>query len=150
MKSRLFCLFLILILISAGCSKKHEAVKPTEQERITAILIDGTGKWTPTTPAGVTVDGLDVSADLFKDFSITFTSNKLFTTGTTPVWLREDTWRFKDDAAKVIIRNQDNKEITIVDISDTQLQLSLNWDQTTYEGGRSQSIPGKVVFTMNK
>jgi hypothetical protein len=150
MKTILTYAIVAFLFFSLSCSKKDDA-KPTEQQRITKLLTNGTGTWSPSTTAGVTVDGLDVTEDLFKDFTITFTEDKLFTTGTTPVFLREDTWQFKDETGAVILRGQDDKEIKVEAISENELQLSLEWDQTTYEeGGRIRSIPGTVVFTMNK
>jgi hypothetical protein len=148
MKTLSFALLLSVVAFS-GCNK--EDVKPTESEKTTEILVSGTGKWTPSSTAGVTVDGLDVTSDLFSGFTITFTADKIITTGTSPVWLREDTWTFKDETARIILRGQDDKEIRIEEISSTQLQLSLEWDQTTYaEGGKSKSIPGTFVFTLSK
>jgi hypothetical protein len=145
--------FALLLSIVAFSSCKKEDVEPqlTEAEKTTEILTSGSGTWTPATTAGVTVDGLDVTSDLFKGFTISFTADKIITTGTTPVWLREDTWTFKDETARVILRGQDDKEITIEEISDSELQLSLKWDKTTYaEGGKTKSIPGTFVFTLSK
>jgi hypothetical protein len=141
-------LVVAFLLVLSAC-KKDDA-KPTEQQRITTLLTKGTGKWIPSASGGVTVEGLDVTEDLFKDFTITFTADKLFTTGTTPVFLREDTWHSKEGNPSIILRGQDDKEITIEAISETELQLSLEWDQTTYEEGRQRSIPGTVVFAMSK
>lgn len=150
MKTCLIYAFVAFLLITLPCCKKDDA-KPTQEQRVTTLLTKGTGTWTPSSSAGITVDGLDVTEDLFKDFTITFTADKLFTTGTTPVFLREDTWRFKDNTATVILRGQDDKEIIVETVSATELKLSLEWDQTTYEeGGRTRSIPGTVVFTMSK
>jgi hypothetical protein len=148
---RAFIVFLsfLLLLVLPGCHKSDP--KPTEEARITTLLTKDSGKWAPSATAGITVDGLDVTTDLFKDFTITFTADKIFTTGKTPVWLREDTWHFKDATGKIILRGQDNKEITVESVSETELQLILKWDQTTYEeGGRKKSIPGTFVFTLNK
>lgn len=142
---------LVTIVIFSSCKKDDPEPELTETEKTTVILTAGTGTWTPASTAGVTVDGLDVTADLFSGFTISFTADKIFTTGTSPVWLREDTWRFKDETARILIRGQDDKEIIIEEISENELQLSLDWDQTTYaEGGRSQSIPGTFVFTLSK
>jgi len=150
MKTLLSFACLLFLLLQPGC-KKDEDAKPTESERVTAILTKGTGNWTPSVSAGVTVDGVDVTQDLFKDFTITFTADQILTTGKTPVFLRQDTWRFKDNTAKVILRGMDDKEILVESVTENALQLSLQWDQTTYEeGGRTRSIPGKIVFFMNK
>jgi hypothetical protein len=150
MKTLSLAVLLTLILFS-GCKKDDPAPQQTETEKTTELLTSGTGTWTPASTAGVTVEGLDVTADLFAGFTIAFQGNKIITTGTTPLWLREDTWSFKDENARIILRGQDNKEIKIEAISENELQLSLEWDQTTYaEGGRTKSIPGTFVFTLSK
>jgi hypothetical protein len=142
---------LITIVTFSSCKRDDPKPQLTESEKTTEILTSGSGTWTPASTAGVTVDGLDVTADLFPGFTIAFTADKIITTGTTPVWLRQDTWHFKDENARIIVRGQDNKEIVIEEISDNELQLSLEWDQTTYaEGGKSKSIPGTFVFTLSK
>lgn len=150
MRTQSIAVFCCLLLFS-GCKKDDPAPAKTEIEKTTEILTAGTGTWLPATTAGVTVDGLDVTSDLFKGFTITFQGDKIITTGTSPVWLREDTWSFKDETARIILRGQDDKEITIEEISENELQLSLEWDQTTYaEGGKVKSIPGTFVFTLSK
>jgi hypothetical protein len=149
MKTLSIALLLALSIIS-GC-KEEITPQKTEVEKTTELLTAGSGTWTPAATAGVTVDGLDVTEDLFNGFTIAFQANKIITTGTSPVWLREDTWSFKDENARIIIRGQDNKEITIEEISEGELQLTLEWDQTTYaEGGKVKSIPGTFVFTLSK
>src|SRR3954463_5625728 len=105
MKAFATFLLLAITLFLPGCHKSDP--KPTEQARITTLLTKDSGKWAPSATAGITVDGLDVTTDLFKDFTITFTADKIFTTGKTPVWLREDTWHFKDATGKIILRGQD-------------------------------------------
>lgn len=147
MKNLLSSILLVSALLLLSCKDDPKPV--SKEKQVTTLLTEG-GQWAPSGTAAITIDGLDVTSDLFKDFTITFTADKLFTTGTTPVWLREDTWRFKDNTATVMLRGQDDKEITIETVSKTELKLSLQWDKTTYEGGRQRSIPGKVVFTLKK
>ena len=143
---------LAVTLLSLLCivSCKSDDPQPSAQEKVTKMLTDKGGTWTLPSVAGVTVDGLDVTQDLFPGFSITFGDGTLTTTGTTPVWLRQDTWRFKDESATVIIRGQDNKEVTISEITADALVLTLQWDQQTFEGGRTKSIKGSHKFTLSK
>jgi hypothetical protein len=144
--NRLITPLIIVMFVSFAACKKNDP-SPTETERVTKLL---TGNWGLASSSGVTVDGLDVTQDLFPNFSITFSENTLATTGTTPVWLRQDTWHFKDESATVIIRGQDNKEITLENISEHELVLTLTWDQTTYDGGRSRSVAGTYRFSLTK
>lgn len=131
----------------AGCKDKDKDPAPTEAQRVTALLMAATSGWQP---AMVTVDGVDVTDDLFAGFSITFQESTLSTTGTTPVWEHQDTWTFKDESATAIVRGSDGKEVSIISISDTQLKLRLEWDETTYEPGRKASLKGIHEFTLNK
>jgi len=141
--------FLSLALLFS-CKDPVVVPEPTEQERVTALLTGGTGTWVPKGGGGITTQGIDVTADLFKDFTIRFTATQIFTTGTTPVWLRQDTWKFKSGTAGVIVRGQDNQEITLKSISATELALTLVWNETTYEGGRKKSLQGEYQFVLSK
>jgi hypothetical protein len=138
-----------LVLIT---SCKSDEPSLTQQQRVTKMLTDNGGKWTLPAVAGVTVDGLDVTQDLFPGFSITFGEGTLSSTGTTPVWLRQDTWTFKDESATSILRAQDGKEITISEITNDHLILTLEWDRETFddEGGRAKSIKGTYQFALDK
>ncbi|MGE0587573.1 MAG: hypothetical protein AB7O48_03300 [Cyclobacteriaceae bacterium] len=147
----LFALITLAVTM-LGCKSKNDDPQPpelSEQEKVIAILTSGTATWTPPASTGVTLAGIDVTEEFFSDFTIRFTGNQLFTTGTTPVWLRQDTWEFKQGTSNIIIRGQDNKEVTITNISETQLILTLDWTETTF-GGRTNSLPGRYSFTLNK
>jgi hypothetical protein len=143
-----FTIFVLTLGFVMSCKTDEPTL--TAEQRVTKILTDNGGKWNLPSAAGVTVDGLDVTQDLFPGFSITFGEGTLATTGTTPVWLRQDTWSFKDEAANVIIRAQDNKEITISEITDDQLILTLEWEHETFEGGRAKSIKGTYQFALER
>jgi hypothetical protein len=138
---------LVLLVTLSNCGKDPE---PTPIEKNTQILTSNGGTWTPASTSGVVVNGIDVSKDLFPGFTITFAKGTFTTTGTSPVWLREDTWQFKDETATVITRGQDNKEIALEEISNTQLKLTLVWTETTYSNGRQRSLAGKHEFFLNK
>lgn len=148
--SEIAVLALFYIFTLTSCKKDDPKPALTEAQKVTQVLTSNGGTWSPSASNAITVGGIDVTQDLFANFSITFSANTFTTTGTTPVWLREDTWQFKDATANVIIRGQDGKEITITEISDNQLKLSLTWDQTTYEGGRAKSLAGTYDFILNK
>ncbi|MFZ1807220.1 MAG: hypothetical protein WAU36_08365 [Cyclobacteriaceae bacterium] len=137
-----------------GCKSSSDDPTPepqtSEQEKVVAILTGGTGIWTPAAASNsVIVAGFDVTEEFFSDFTIRFSDTQLFTTGTTPVWLRQDTWQFKSGTANILIRGQDSREVKIENISETELKLTLDWPLTTF-GGRSQSLPGSYVFTLKK
>jgi hypothetical protein len=123
----------------------------TEEQKVTKTLTAGTGQWGQNSASTVYVDGLDVTEDLFSGFTITFTDGGYTTTGTSPVFPSSDTWRFKENTnGTVIIRDSDEKEMTITSLTDTDLVFTLTWDQTTTSSGRQRSIPGPHVFILKK
>src|SRR5690349_6116323 len=148
-QNKAWFLIAIVAVIFFSCGGSDPEPKVTEAQKVTRMLTAGGGRWTLPASGGVTVDGVDVTDDLFAGFSITFGDQTLTTTGTTPVWLRQDTWRFKDETAKVFIRGQDDREVTITEISEAQLKLTLEWPAST-TGGRQGSLKGKHEFTLNK
>lgn len=133
----------------SACGGSDPEPSKTQSEKVTEMLTAGGGTWSPASSSGVTVDGVDVTEDLFPGFTITFGDGTLTTTGTSPVWLREDTWQFKDESATTIIRGQDSREIVIQEVTSSQLTLALDWPETT-SGGRNGSLKGKHVFTLTK
>lgn len=143
--------YMLVIILALGlCACGGDEPEPlSESEKVTDLLVSGSGAWTPTSSGGVTVDGVDVTNELFAGFTITFLEGTYTTTGTSPVWPAQDTWRFKDETAKVIIRGLDEKEVTITEISASRLKLTLEWSETTY-GGRKSSLKGKHEFTLDK
>jgi hypothetical protein len=153
MKNILTMVASVAILFSlatlTACDKGPEL---TKEERATKLLTSGGGTWAPSATSRVTMDGIDVTDDFFSGFSITFAEGTFTTAGTSPMFLRDDTWTFKDKSATVIVRGQDQKEITIVELTKTKLVMTLEWDQTTYEdeGGRKRSLPGEYEFVLTK
>jgi hypothetical protein len=148
----LFVVAIALYLVTlSACKDKPdpdptpEPEEPTQAEKVVSILTGGNATWPLTS---VTIDG-ENGAELFKDFSIKFTATGYTTTGTTPVWKRTGTWTFTNDDATAFKR-EDNVVVTITSISETQLKLSLNWTETTHEGGRVQSLAGKHEFILSK
>lgn len=133
-----------------GGSDPDPEPEPTPAQKATRMLTAGSGTWAPAGNAGITVDGVDVTNELFEGFSIKFADGTYTTTGTTPVFPREDTWKFKDESGTVIIRGSDDREMTLSEISDTQLKLTLYWDETTTDAGRTGSLKGKHEFLLKK
>ena len=136
---------LAITLIVSACGG-DDPPPVSESKKVSGLLTSTGGVWTP---ESVTVDGVDVTSELFPGFSITFMNQTYITTGTSPVWPSEDTWSFKDETATVIVRGADQKEITITEISSTRLKLTLDWPETTY-GGRKSSLKGKHEFILTK
>jgi hypothetical protein len=145
-------LIITLFVFVFACKDEPGETPLTEAEKRAEILISGNGTWAISTSNGVLLgegaNTIDVS-ELFQNFSITFTASGYTTTGTTPVWARSGTWTFTDDSGTKFRRN-DNLEVTILEISATTVKLSLQWNETTYEDGRTKSLAGLHTFTLNK
>lgn len=106
-------------------------------------LLNGTWRITD-----VTVDGVNQS-DLFNGFTLTFASG-VYTSGNgDPVWPAAGNWIFSNRTGRTITR-EDGIEITINSISQANLTLTLQWDQTSLGGGRISSIRGNHVFELHR
>jgi hypothetical protein len=143
-------LLLVFALLSCGSDE------PTKQEKVTKLLTQNGGRWEASGGANsITMDGEIVPDDFFPSgFSITFTKKTFTTTGNSPIWAASnspasDSWFFKDKDAEVLIRTSDDREITIVSISSSELILQMEWDQRT-DNGRVKSLPGTYQFVMGK
>lgn len=148
----LVCLLAVCVtFMHCGGSDPAPVVPTAEEVVLEALTADG-GTWGQNSASTVLVDGTNVTSDLFAGFSIKFTASGYTTTGTTPVFPRSDTWSFKPGTdGTVIIRGHDDREIEIISMTDTELVIDMEWDQTTYEeGGRSKSIQGTHRFTLKK
>jgi hypothetical protein len=135
-----FC-SLVLMLFLASCGSSSTG--PTAKEVSTQKLVANT--WRVNT---VTVDAVDQTA-LFTGMTLKFTATGYTTTNGGVVWPASGTWSFTDEAGKIIKRS-DNQEVTITEISDTILKLSLTRTQGTLGSGRTESIAGNHVFNLVK
>jgi len=142
MKNSNIKLALTILLFTSICLAGCED-EPTVAEKTETMLISG--EWN--NPI-VTVDGIDESA-LYQDFTIKFNSNSYTSTGGGPLWPSSGTWTFKDESAKSLILDN-NKEVQINAITDANLELAIQNDNTTFKTGRVNSIKGKNVFKLSK
>jgi hypothetical protein len=132
--------FLAATLLLIGCGGDSS---PSASE-VTTKQLTSSG-WKIST---VQVDGTDQTA-LFTNMTLSFTATNYATTKGGAVWPASGTWMFTDGTAKKIKRN-DNLEVTIVEITDTSLKLSLSWAAGTFGSGRVSSIAGNHVFSFVK
>jgi hypothetical protein len=129
---------IIVVFGMAGCKDKDPI---PETDRVRELLFTGTWK-----AKQVTVDAVDRTYQ-FTGLTLTFTATNYTTTNGKLVWPASGTWKFKNDEAKVLLRDQD-VEVTIIEVSSTTLKLSFNWSTTTLGSGRSMSVAGKHEFTL--
>lgn len=138
--SSLMMVMLIGIMVLNGC--KNNDPQP-ETEHVKAQLIANTWKI-----QNVTVDDTDQSA-LFTGLTLSFTESSYATTNGGAVWPASGTWMFSDDTAKKIQRS-DGLEITVVEVSATNLKLGLTRTSGTIGLGRIESVAGNHVFSFVK
>ena len=149
------CITLVLFAVLIGfssCKKDNpepEPPVPTAAEVTTALL-----KGPAWTMSGVTVDG--VVLDLYKNLNIAFTADdngsngKYTSVNGGVIWAATGTWKFKDDLAKVMVRD-DGLEISIDAITATTMTISFTrTGDTVFEGGRSNAVGGKHVLTLGR
>lgn len=141
MKKSVIKLSVVLFCSLLSCGKEDTS---TEQELVTKILTSAEAWQNPE----VTVDGVDYS-DLYKDFSITFTESAYTTVGGAPVWAASGSWKFLNEEA-TLLKLDDSREVEIGSISDDILELSLQWEENTFEQGRVNSVKGKQKFKLKK
>ncbi len=114
----------------------------TEAEKTIKLL---GGSWSI---SSVTVDGQD-QTDLFTGFTISFTEKTFATINGGPTWAANGSFEFTDGNARQMQR-VDGLIVDIDELSENSLKLSLQWDETLFEPGRTQSISGDHVFTFSR
>jgi hypothetical protein len=114
-----------------------------ETDRVKGILKSSAWK-----VQSVSVDNTDQTT-VYKGLTLIFTDAGYTSTNGGVVWPASGTWVFADGNAKTITRS-DNLAVTITEVTDTKLVLTLTWATTTLGGGRVESVKGINVFTFAK
>lgn len=136
----LFSLAVVILLsVLAGCGDSSPSAIEVTSNQLRA------NQWRI---SSVMVDATDQTA-LFTNMTLSFTATDYTTTNGKAVWPASGTWAFSDDSGKKIKRS-DNVEVSITEITDTTLKLSLNWATGTFGPGRVSSIAGNHVFSFVK
>ena len=146
-------LFIGLVILSFSCKKnKGGTPAPTEVEKATQLL---TGESVTTTTvadfwtvSSVIVDDLDYTF-VFEGFTIQFSNNTFSTTNGKIVFDASGSWNFADETAQKIVLSN-GVELTLLELTETQLKFEFFWDETIYGGGRTNSVGGLNTFTLNR
>lgn len=113
----------------------------SEEEKVRTMLMSGTWQI-----QDVTVDGVNKNS-LFDGFTIKFNEATYTTTNGGPVWPASGTWHV---STPTTIVHNGGDVISISSITENSLVLTLEWDETTLGGGRTQSVSGSHTFTFSK
>jgi hypothetical protein len=132
------CLLFASCYLLSSCKKNED----TAQQKAMKLI---TGTWTST---NVTVDGVNKN-DLFTGFTLTLSPAVFSSSNGDPVWPVSGTWNFTDGNATAFIRN-DGVVVSVNALTETSLTLTLQWDKTTFGGGRTNSVSGQHVFEFSK
>lgn len=133
-------LAIVIVVQIIGCGKDDpNPAEPTANEATEKLLASKSWQISE-----VKVDG--VPSDLYPGLAITFGSKTFTTTNGGKVWPASGTWSFVGDSGTKLLRN-DGLDITIENISATQLIIQFNWSSTTFTKGRAGSLKGSHRMT---
>jgi hypothetical protein len=145
MKRNLIYILLSAFALSAtltltSCKNDDPGATETNLNRLTAH------QWNLTK---VTVDGVDKTS-LFTGLALQWNKDNSFTVVNGGVmWPSSGTWSFTDGTAQTLfvsLGNSADAEVTIETLNDTNLVISLHWDETTLGPGRVKSVEGDHIF----
>lgn len=131
-------LCLTFIMLFTACSEEE----PAPSDAVLSKLKSKT--WNV---SSVQVDGVDQTT-LFAGMTLTFTVKDYQVNPANAIWPASGTWQFTDKEGTVITRN-DGLEITVAEITESSLKLSLQWSKNTFGAGRIASVSGQHLFTFN-
>jgi hypothetical protein len=127
-------------LTITSCKDDDPSATETNLNRLTAH------NWNLTR---VTVDGVDKTS-LFSGLALQWNKDNSFAvTNGGVMWPSTGTWSFTDGSAQTLFvsfHNSADAEVAIETLNDTQLIISLHWDETTLGQGRVKSVEGDHIF----
>ncbi len=128
----------ILIAALAGCKKSDSlSAKQVNTNMLTSHV------WKL---QSLQVDNVDKTS-LYTGMPLTVGAATYTSTNGAPVWAASGTLSFTDDGKT---KRDDQVDVSVDQITDAQLVLSLTWNKTTLGGGRTSSVSGKHVYTFVK
>jgi hypothetical protein len=133
----LLVVFLAILALVCSCSKDdgESAIARTER------LLQSTWQL-----ERLMVDGVDQTS-LFSNLVITISNGNYTTQNGEPVWPASGTWSLTDENT---ITRDNNTEVTIVSLNETNVTLQLHWDSDTFSPGRTASVAGEHVFEFSR
>ena len=138
-----------MIVLVAACKPDPPPVPTAEELRLEELAGTSSLTWNV---SSVTLDGTDQVSD-WTGFTLTFTTTKTYSTsnsGDENVWPANGTWDFDgpvDSPDVDTIVRSDNIPVSVVNISETSMQLSFDYVLVSpAQNARTESIEGTWVF----
>lgn len=135
---------IMLLIVGLGTlnSCKKDDPQP-ETERVQQLLVSG--NWQI---QSVLVNETDQTAS-FSGLTLSFTATNYSTTNGKIVWPASGTWKFSDNSATKITRDN-SLEISLIEVTPTSLRMSFINPTTTIGTGRLSSTSGEHEFHFTK
>ena len=115
----------------------------TEKELHQQLITSGTWRL-----EHLTIDEVEQNV-LFAGMTLHFTDTSFTSSNGFPIWPPSGAWSFSDEAGSKIVRDG-NVQISIIEMTDSKLVLSTQWEKSTFSSGRNGSIIGNYIFTFTK
>ena len=135
-------MMVVMLPWMSSCSGDDD---PTAQELAFEKLA---GSWDLTSGGSVIVDGQDASLN-FSGFSFSFTDGAYSTVNGGDLFSATGTWVWQDEEAQIITLD-DDKDITIVSLTENQFVFSFTFNGTGGVVNSGDGIAGNYTITVTK
>jgi hypothetical protein len=151
--SALLIMALGLVITYSSCGPT--IVEPSIEEKQLEKL---SGTWVVNSSSSVTRDGVDVTSD-YQNFTLTLSGTHggtlSYSTAGRPQlspWPASGTWTFSVNSPETTITRDPANTAEAIDImytvSDTDIELTFDFDKAGYEASRTKEVTGQWIFTM--
>jgi hypothetical protein len=130
-----FFIIPLLAIMFIGCDDDE-----LEQDRVRNLLING-GSWNL---QSATVDGVN-QFDTYSGLVLTFSSTGFSSTNGGVAWPATGSWEFEGGSSSTLVRS-DGISVIIETVTQKDLELTFEWDKTTFESGKKRSVSGQHTF----
>jgi hypothetical protein len=96
--------------------------------------------------SSVSVGGID-KTEIYEGMTINFATSGYTAASSNPIFLPSGSWSVESETKlKITPAGEEPRELTIIEITDSSLKISVEWDETTMGGGRPESLEGNHIF----
>lgn len=137
----LIAIFVLCIALNCGGDDTPPSVQQQAFERLA-------GAWDLTQGGSIVVDGVDASLN-FVGFTLSFTDGGFNTTNAGELFNATGTWEWVDTDAQML-RLDDGKVITIVNLTETEFEFSFQFSGAGGEANGAEGTAGNYLIKVNK